>query len=176
MATASLSLGEVNALDEAGFVAVFGGLFEHSPWIARDSWPARPFSSGRDLLARMIATMRAAPRERQLALIRAHPDLAGRLAREGALTASSNAEQASAGLDRLDSEEAARFGTYNDLYRERFGFPFIICARLNNKREILRAFERRLQSTPEEETATALFEIEKIAALRLAAILPEEKP
>ncbi len=175
MVQTSLSLGEINALDEAAFVAVFGGLFEHSPWIARATWPTRPFSSGRDLLEKLVATLRAAPRDAQLTLIRAHPDLAGRLAKEGALTQSSTAEQASAGLDRLSAEEAARFGTYNDLYRERFGFPFIICARLNNKREILRAFERRLQSTPEEETMTALCEIEKIASLRLAAILPEEK-
>lgn len=166
-----LSPDEVNALPEEDFVAHFGPLFEHSPWIARATWPARPFASRADLLAKLTATLRRAPQERQIALIQAHPDLAGRLAREGRLTSDSTAEQASAGLDHLDGGEARQFEEYNRKYREKFGFPFVICARLNDKRTILLAFQKRLQLARDAEIQTALEEIEKIAALRLTPLV-----
>ena len=171
----SLSIARVNAMGQAEFVATFGALFEHSPWIAQETWGARPFSSRAELLDKCVRTLRDASWGQQLALIRAHPDLAGRLAALGALTAASIGEQTSAGLDRLNRDEAALFEDYNTRYKARFGFPFIICARLNDKQKILRAFEERLELSPEAEIKTALDEIEKIAALRLAAILPEEK-
>src|ERR687886_1574083 len=101
--TAPLSLADVNALDEPGFVAAFGSLFEHSPWVAEGAWERRPFASLGELHDAFAAALRAAPRERQLALIRAHPELAGREAGEGELTAESTREQASAGLDRLSA-------------------------------------------------------------------------
>lgn len=150
------------------FVDRYGGLFEHSPWVAERTFERGPFADRDHLLRELCATMRAATRDEQLALIRAHPDLAGRLAQQGALTRDSTAEQASAGLDRLSSEELARFQELNAAYRSRFGFPFVICARLNDRSAIRAAMERRLAHGADAEFDSALAEIEKIAALRLA--------
>lgn len=161
------TLAELNTLDLAAFVAAIGHCFEHSPWITAETWPQRPFASLESLHAALIATVGRAPIERRLALIRAHPDLAGRLALAGQLTADSNREQAAAGLDALSAEELAQFQAYNTAYRERFGFPFVICARENKKAAILAAFPARLQHNPDQEIATALAEIAQIAWLRL---------
>jgi OHCU decarboxylase len=155
------------------FVSVFGFLFEHSPWIARQTWPQRPFISRNDVLAKLISTLRRSPVKIQIDLVKAHPDLAGRLAREGQLTRDSTQEQASAGLNQLQPEERRLFEEYNQEYQARFGFPFVICARLNDKKTILRAFERRLKLSHEAEIQTALDEIEKIAALRFAPLIKE---
>ena len=162
-----MTLASLNAADRAAFVAALGHLFEHSPWVAEETWPQRPFVSREALHATLCATMCGAARERQLALIRAHPDLAGRLAQQKKLTAESTREQASAGLDQLTDAELAVFTTQNRAYKEKFGFPFIICARLNAKSAILTAMEKRVEHPPEVEFATALGEIEKIAWLRL---------
>lgn len=159
----------------AAFVARFGGVFEHSPWIAEATFDAsggRPPATAAALHRAMCAVFRAAGRERQLAVVRAHPDLAGRLALAGALTADSTAEQRSAGLDRCTPEELRRFTELNDAYQARFGFPFIMAVKGRSRAEILAAFERRLGNDPEAELATALGEIERIAALRLAELLP----
>jgi 2-oxo-4-hydroxy-4-carboxy-5-ureidoimidazoline decarboxylase len=160
-------LPAINKLGRADFTAALGHLFEHSPWVAEGTWLKRPFASAETLHAALCATMRAAPREQQLALIRAHPDLAGRLAQQQQLTADSTREQASAGLDRLTDAELAEFTRQNDSYRAKFGFPFIICARLNAKDAILAAMKTRLNNAPDTEFAAALGEIEKIAWLRL---------
>jgi 2-oxo-4-hydroxy-4-carboxy-5-ureidoimidazoline decarboxylase len=165
------SLAEINAFDRSAFVAALGHLFEHSPWVADETWPQRPFRDAAHLHAALCATMRAAPRERQLALIRAHPDLAGRLAQQNRLTAESTREQASAGLNQLTAEELAAFQKNNAAYLARFGFPFIICARLTNKSAILEAMQARVTNSPEAEFSTALGEIEKIAQLRLTDLL-----
>lgn len=168
------SLSELNHADRAAFVATIGHLFEHSPWVAEETWPQRPFPGLESLHRALCATMRGAARDRQLALIRAHPDLAGRLAQQKKLTAESTREQASAGLDQLTDAELADFTRRNDVYKERFGFPFIICARLNAKSAILGAMQQRVHHTPTEEFATALGEIEKIAWLRLQdAVKPD---
>src|SRR5688572_24440257 len=143
------SLADLNHADRAAFAAALGHLFEHSPWVAAETWPQRPFASAEALHAALCATMRAAPREQQLALIRAHPDLAGRLAQQGRLTAESTREQASAGLDRLADAELAEFTRQNDAYKARFGFPFIICARLNARDAILVAMQTRLTNPPD---------------------------
>ena len=164
-------LTQLNSLDRAGFVAALGHLFEHSPWVAEEAWAQRPFRDAAELHAKLSAAMRAAPRERQLALIRAHPDLAGRLAQQRKLTAESTREQASAGLNQLTAEELAEFQKLNDAYRNRFGFPFIICARLNAKDTILHAMQTRVNHAPEQEFQTALGEIEKIARIRLGDVL-----
>ncbi len=140
-------------------------LFEHSPWVEQRA-DARPSSGDRH--ADLMAVVRDATREEQLALIRAHPELAGKAAVDGTLTQASAAEQASAGLDRLTQEEFARFHRLNALYRERFDFPFIICVRLTTKAGILAAMEARLAHDPEREISAALDEIGKITALRLA--------
>lgn len=165
------TLGYLNTCDRAAFVASLGHLFEHSPWVAEETWTRRPFASVEALHAALCATMRAAPRERQLALIRAHPDLAGRLAQQKKLTAESTREQASAGLNQLTDAELAEFTRHNDAYRAKFGFPFIICARLNAKDTILAAMRARSANAPDAEFATALAEIEKIARLRLQDVL-----
>lgn len=164
-------LSALNSSDRAAFATALGHLFEHSPWVAEDTWPQRPFANAEALHAALCATMRAAPRDRQLALIRAHPDLAGRLARQNQLTAESTREQASAGLDRLTDAELAEFTWQNDAYQAKFGFPFIMCARLNAKATILAAMNTRVHNPPDVEFATALGEIEKIALLRLQDVL-----
>lgn len=161
------TLDALNRSDRAAFTAALGPLFEHSPWVAEATWAQRPFASAAALHAACCATLHAAPRDRRLALIRAHPDLAGRLARQSQLTKESTGEQASAGLDRLTDAELAEFTRNNDAYHARFGFPFVICARLNAKAAILTAMQARLAHSPEAEFAAALGEIEKIAWLRL---------
>jgi 2-oxo-4-hydroxy-4-carboxy-5-ureidoimidazoline decarboxylase len=164
-------LATLNHLDRTAFTGALGHLFEHSPWVADETWGQRPFRDATHLHGALCATMRAAAPDRQLALIRAHPDLAGRLARQNALTAESTREQASAGLNRLTDDELAEFQRLNTAYLARFGFPFIICARLNAKSAILAAMQTRLPNTAETEFTTALGEIEKIAQLRLNDLL-----
>jgi len=161
------SLSNLNHANQAAFTAALGHLFEHSPWVAEKTWPQRPFADAAALHAALCATMRAAPRDRQLALIRAHPDLAGRLAQQKKLTAESTREQASAGLYQLTDAELAAFTAQNDTYKAKFGFPFIICARLNAKAAIIAAMQARVGNAVEVEFDTALGEIEKIAWLRL---------
>ena len=164
----SSTVAELNGMDREQFLAALGFLFEHSPWIVEATWRRRPFADRDDLHARLVAVVGEAPLERQVALIQAHPDLAGRAALAGELTAASTREQASAGLDRLSPDEYRRFHQLNDAYRARFGFPFIIAVRENSKESILRSFETRLENEPDAEVATALAEIGKIVRLRLA--------
>ena len=169
-----VALSELNRRDRAGFVAVCGPLFEGSPWIAERAWRGRPFPSLDALHRELVATVRDAAREEQLALIGAHPDLVGRLARQGRLSHESRGEQAAAGLQELTAEEVARFEELNREYRGKFGFPFVICARENRKEAILAAFPARLAHTRGEEIDAALVEIGKIARLRLADAVREE--
>lgn len=157
----------IDQLDREAFVARFGPLFEHSPWIAEHAWADRPFESADELHEALCSAMYAAPRERQLELIRAHPDLAGRAAIAGTLTEDSRREQSSAGLDQLTPDEFAAFTRVNGAYRERFGFPFVVCVREHTKESILRTAAERLEHSPEEELRVALGEIAKIARLRL---------
>ena len=166
-----LALAELNQADAAAFTAALGHLFEHSPWVAGGTWPRRPFRDAAQLHAGLCATMRAATVEQKLALIRAHPDLAGRLAHQGKLTAESTREQSGAGLHALAAEERAEFQRLNEAYRARFGFPFIICARLNDKAAIVTAMRARQTNSADAEFETALGEIEKIARLRLDDVL-----
>jgi 2-oxo-4-hydroxy-4-carboxy-5-ureidoimidazoline decarboxylase len=141
-------------------------LFEHSPWVEARA-DARPSSGNRH--ADLMAVVHEATPEEQLALIRAHPELAGKAAVDGSLTEASAAEQASAGLDRLSPAEFDRFHALNAAYRGKFGFPFIICVRLTDKAGILAAMERRLANDRDTEIAAALEEIGKIVRLRLEA-------
>ena len=161
------TINELNDSTCAAFVASLGSLFEHSPWVAEETWPLRPFRDAAHVHADLCRTMRSAPVAKQLELIRGHPDLAGRLARENQLTKESTTEQASAGLDQLSDAELAEFQKMNGEYREKFGFPFIICARLNAKNAIITAMKSRLTNLPAAEHSAALTEIEKIAWLRL---------
>ena len=162
-----LTLQQLNTFDREHFVAALASLFEGPPWIVEQAWQARPFSSLTDLHRALCEVMMQAPVEQQVALIRAHPDLVGRAALAGTLTPASTNEQASAGLDRLSTEEIAAFARYNQAYRERFGFPFVICARENKKESILAGFATRLQHSRDQEIEIALGEIAKICRLRL---------
>jgi OHCU decarboxylase len=166
-------LSEINSLPREDFVRALGPVFEHSPWIAESAWARRPFASFDQLERDFCETVANAGTERQLALICAHPDLVGRLALNGHLTKESAGEQAHAGLDRLAPDEVALFQKHNRAYQERFGFPFVICARVNKKEAILAGFERRLKNSREQEIATALEEIYKIAGLRLRDLVTE---
>jgi OHCU decarboxylase len=157
----------INELGKEAFVARYGPLFEHSPWVAEAAYRDRPFADREALYEALVAAMYAAPRERKLALIRAHPDLAGKAAVEGSLTNSSRREQAAAGLDRLTPDEYDAFTRTNAAYRERFGFPLVVCAREHTKESILRVAAERLSNSEEEEIRVALEEIAKIARLRL---------
>lgn len=159
----------MNHARRAEFVEVVGTIFEHSPWIAERVADARPFASLATLHDAMREEVGRASEEEKLALIRAHPDLVA----QAVLTPESREEQAAAGLGGLTAEETALFGRYNREYKHRFGFPFVLCARLNKKAAILEAFPRRLQNSARQERATALAEIYKIAQLRLADLLTE---
>lgn len=161
----------INELDQATFVERFGPLFEHSPWVAANAWHDRPFADADELFEALRSAMYAAPPAHQLALIAAHPDLAGRATVDGTLTSRSEREQASAGLDRLTPDEYAAFTRLNTQYRERFGFPFVVCVREHTKESILRVAAERLEHTRDEEVRVALDEIAKIAKLRLQEML-----
>ena len=164
-----------STLDRAGFVATFGHVFEHSPWIAETAWDAGlpvDADTASGLHRAMCAALAKGTPEARLALIQAHPDLAGKLAQAGRLTAESTAEQASVGLDKLTDEERATFTELNDRYVARFGFPFVIAVRDNTKADILAAFRRRLDNDAAAEEATALAQVERIALLRLQDMLP----
>jgi 2-oxo-4-hydroxy-4-carboxy-5-ureidoimidazoline decarboxylase len=161
------TIDEVNNLDESGFLSKFGSLYEHSPWAAEAAWRERPFDGPPALHEAFVRAMYEAPRERQLALIRAHPDLAGKAAVAGGLTPESTREQASAGLDSLTPEEYEAFTRLNTGYREKFGFPMIVCVREHTKESILAQAEARMEHSREQEIEAALGEIAKIARLRL---------
>ncbi|HMI72298.1 MAG TPA: 2-oxo-4-hydroxy-4-carboxy-5-ureidoimidazoline decarboxylase, partial [Solirubrobacteraceae bacterium] len=152
---------------EAAFVARYGGVFERSPWVARAAWPRAPFASVDELHQAMVEAVRAAPREDQLALIRAHPELAGREAAAGELTDASTREQASAGLDRLTASELERWRALNREYFDRFGFPLVVCVREHTRDSILAWAQERLDNDVDAEVEIALEEIAKIARLRL---------
>ncbi len=166
-----ISLVELNLLSPEEFVHIVGPVFEHSPWIAEATWSKKPFASLEQLHRALCETVESAGEEKQLALIRAHPDLVGRLALARQLTKESTGEQASAGLDQLSSEEIELFQKNNAAYKEKFGFTFVICARLNKKVAILNGFKVRLHNSREQEIKTALEEIFKIAELRLRDLI-----
>jgi 2-oxo-4-hydroxy-4-carboxy-5-ureidoimidazoline decarboxylase len=161
------TFAQLNFLSRDEFIRIVGPVFEHSPWIAEATWSKRPFASVEELHQALCETVQVAGEEKQLALIRAHPDLVGKLALAGQLTKESTVEQASAGLDRLTLEEVELFQQNNAAYKAKFGFPFVICARLNKKEAILNGFKVRLQNSHEQEIQAALGEIFKIAELRL---------
>ncbi|SFP24877.1 2-oxo-4-hydroxy-4-carboxy-5-ureidoimidazoline decarboxylase [Pseudomonas borbori] len=160
-------------LSREDFVKVLADIYEHSPWVAE-----KAFDLGLDdsvdevdgLHQRMADILLSANHEAQLALINAHPDLAGKAAIRGELTASSTAEQAGAGISECSAEEFARFTELNDAYKARFGFPFIMAVKGSNRQQILAAFETRIHNAPEQEFACALAEINKIALFRLQAL------
>jgi 2-oxo-4-hydroxy-4-carboxy-5-ureidoimidazoline decarboxylase len=167
----SATLAALNDASPTAFVATLGAIYEHSPWVAERSLDKRPFADVAALADAMAGAVAQATQAEQTALILAHPDLAGRLARAGALAPASAGEQAGLGLDRLTDAEFDRFDQLNTAYRNRFGFPFIIAVKRHTRASVLAAFEARLNHDAATERATALREIDLIARLRLAALL-----
>ena len=163
----AMTLAELNALDARGFVAALDGVFEHSPWIAARTYAARPFASIEALHRALIDTVRRAGEDERLALLRAHPELAGKAAIAGELTTASADEQASAGLGACTPEEFARIGELNRRYNARFDFPFIVAVRGLDRRRILETFAHRVERARDEEFAEALTQVARIARLRL---------
>jgi 2-oxo-4-hydroxy-4-carboxy-5-ureidoimidazoline decarboxylase len=161
------TLAEINAMTPARFTDCFADVAEKAPWVADLAAKARPFSSRDAMIETFVKAVRNANSEAQLALLRAHPDLAGRAARAGAITADSHREQSAAGLDSLDPEEFVRFTALNERYRTSFGFPFIFAVKGATKQQILAAFESRLGNSPEVELATALSQVLRIIRFRL---------
>lgn len=162
-----ITLEEVNGLDREEFVARFGSIYEHSPWVAEAAFGERPFGSLSEMHAAFARTVHEARPELQMTLIKAHPDLAGKAAMAGELTPESAREQSSAGLDRLSPEEYETFTRINREYREKFGIPMIVVVREHTKESIIAWAKARLGNSKEQELETALGEIDKIARIRL---------
>lgn len=169
-------LDTLNAASREAFVEQLGSVFEHSPWVAAAVIAQRPFADVDALHAAMCKAVRDADADAQLTLIRAHPELAGRAAIRGELTAASQQEQRGAGLDQCSAEEFARLHALNDAYRQGFGFPFIIAVRGHDRHSIMQAMQLRSGNEREAEVAEALQQIERIAALRLADMLADPPP
>jgi 2-oxo-4-hydroxy-4-carboxy-5-ureidoimidazoline decarboxylase len=162
-----IPFSSVNELDQKEFVARFGSLYEHSPWVAEAASAERPFDSLAGMHAALSRAVRAASPEQRMSLIKAHPDLAGKAAMAGELTPESAREQSSAGLDRLSPEEYETFTRINREYREKFGIPMIVVVREHTKESIIAQAKARLGNSEDEEIETALSEIDKIAWMRL---------
>lgn len=169
------TLADLNDATRDTFVAHLGGVFEHSPWVAECAYDRRPFDSRDALHAAMVAAVEDAGPERQMALLRAHPELAGRAAVRGELTEHSTREQGGSGLLDCSPEEFARLQELNRAYGERFGFPFIIAVRGLDRAGIIEAFERRLHNDREAEMAEALGQVARIAGFRIAGAVEETR-
>lgn len=155
------------------FVEVFGGMYEHSAWAAQRAWtPA--LEGQKNIITAMKTVVSAAGRERQDELICAHPDLAGKLALSGELTSSSTSEQAGAGLDQCSEDELEKFQTYNNAYKDKFGFPFIVAVKGMSRQDILEQFKLRLENDKDAERTAALTQIHKIARLRIEAYFDDQ--
>jgi 2-oxo-4-hydroxy-4-carboxy-5-ureidoimidazoline decarboxylase len=166
-----ITLADLNACSSDDFVAKLANIFEYSPWIAEQAASARPFAGIQALFESMKAAVDRAPSQVRLALIKAHPDLANKTRRAEGLTAESNTEQNSAGLDRLSDAEYQAFERVNNAYRSKFGYPYVVCVRRQTRDSILRDFERRLPNDADTEARKSIEEICRIAALRLDEIV-----
>lgn len=167
MSTQPLTLAAVNRMDEDAFVASFGDIAEHSPWVAKVAERARPYLDRTAMVAAFVEAVGEAEQEAQLALLREHPDLAGRAAIAGELAPESRNEQTGAGLDRMTAEEYDRFSRLNATYRDRHGIPFILAVKGATKDQVLAAFEARLDNPADIEFATALTQVQRIIRFRL---------
>ena len=167
----NLNIADLNAMNRAAFVATLGGIFEHSPWVAEAAFLARPMASVDALHAAMMAAVRNAPTDLRLALLRAHPELAGKAAIRGELTIDSTNEQSGAGLNQCSPEEFARLTSLNAAYNAKFGFPFILAVKGYNRAGILSEFARRVDLDRATEYENALAQIARITRFRLDALV-----
>lgn len=170
--TPAPTVQSLSALDRDAFVAALHGIFEHSPWVAERAWSRRPFADRAALGEALVETMMAASRAEQLALVRAHPELAGKAAIAGDMTRESISEQGGAGLNACSPEEFAQLQALNEAYNAKFGHPFILSVRGRSRAEIIAAFELRLSNDVETEFAESLRQIARIARLRLEERFP----
>jgi 2-oxo-4-hydroxy-4-carboxy-5-ureidoimidazoline decarboxylase len=170
LANADLCGRPVAGADRDQFIHTYGHLFDHSPWVVERAWRHAPFADARALYKAILYVLAEATEAERLALVRAHPELADKVALAQGLTEDSAKEQASAGLDRLSAQEYGLFHDLNQAYRERFGFPFIICVKLNDKDSILAAMRRRLEHSQQQELDEAMTQVGLIGQLRLADI------
>jgi OHCU decarboxylase len=169
-----LPLRPINAMTEADFIQSFAGIYESSPWVAARSHPRLPFATPANLRSAFRQAVDQASPDEQDTLIRAHPDLAGKLARSGQLTTDSTREQSRLNLNQLDDASYALFDSLNQQYQQRFAFPFIICVGLlQDRSEVLAAFHSRLTHSPARERLEALRQIHLIAALRLSHLVED---
>lgn len=166
-----MTIDELNAMDAGHFTAALAGIFEHSPWVAEHVVAQRPFASVADLHVAMCAAVAAAEPPLQMRLIRAHPQLAGKAAIRGELTAASTSEQHGAGLDQCSAEEFGEITQLNSAYDQRFGFPFILAVKGHNRGSIIVNMRERLDNTRAAEIAEALRQIGRIARFRLNAMI-----
>ena len=161
------TLAELNLLDRAQFADALGSIYEHSSWIPREAWSRRPFATIDELHAAMVDVVARAGRDRQLTLIRAHPELAGKAMVRDRLTADSTAEQSGAGLTQCSPHEFARLQDLNARYNAKFGFPFILAVKGYDRAGVIAEFERRIDNDLDQEFAECLRQIDKIARRRL---------
>ena len=174
MPAGRLAIADVDAMGRQEFLAAFGPVVEHSPWVAEAAQRDAPFGTAARLRLAFTAAIRTAPSDRRRALLHAHPELAGREAEAGDLTDTSAQEQRAARLDRLTPAQLADLREVNAAYRERFGFPFISCVREHSVTSLLAWGRVRLEREPAAEAETALAEIDKIVGLRLGALVEED--
>lgn len=171
MTRTMLSLSQISDLDQPAFTTLLADIFEHSPWVPRRAWNHRPFATIDDLHQCMVKVVNQASHTEKLALITAHPELAGKEAQAGILTSASTQEQRSAGLDQCSPDELRRLRWLNTQYMEKFSFPFIIAVKGRDRYEIMEAMESRLTHSPQTEFQTSLNEIAQIARFRLDAMI-----
>lgn len=169
----SIRIKDINDSEQAHFVELLGAIFEHSPWVAELVYPERPFSSRSELHQVMAAAVRHAPAVQRMALLCQHPELAGKEADAGTLTDDSKREQAGAGLNQCTASELQTIKSLNQAYRTKFSFPFIIAVTGLDKFQIIAAMEKRLENTEQTEFDTAIGEVEKIARIRIDALIDE---
>jgi len=168
-----ISIDKVNALSQHDFVERFFGVYEHSAWVAEQSWQSAPFSDFQDLVASFADTVAKSNSDLKLDLLRAHPRLSGKANERKNLTSESQEEQKSAGLNSLDPSEVVWLEQFNDVYSEAFGFPFIIAVKNHSKDEIFTQMEARLKQCVDDEIKEALLQVDKIARIRLSDLVVE---
>ena len=169
----SFHIEDINRSDLARFVELLGTIFEHSPWVAELVYPEKPFSSRSELHQVMADAVRCAPEVQRMTLLCQHPELAGREADAGTLTDDSKREQAGAGLNQCTPDELLTIKSLNQAYLAKFDFPFIVAVAGLDKFQIIAAMEQRLANTTEQEFDTAIGEVEKIAQIRISALIDE---
>ncbi len=168
------SLQQINDYTPEQFSAAFGAVYEHSPWIAQRAFARRPFADASQLYLGLYGVVRSASEGEQVALLNAHPELAGKEAQAGSLTSASTHEQSGAGMNALSPEEFAELQLLNRRYREQFGFPFIICVRLNSRQAVFAALRGRLHNSRDQELNNALSQVGDIARLRVLDLLAQQ--